>query len=84
VFQQQTWWGTYEQRTNVAYATNKFLNGNGPPGALALDRNWSGSTGMLAQEVQVSAYPDKYDAVRGQAASLHNQYCGGEPISPNS
>ena len=79
VFQQrEAGWGTFEQRTNVAYATNSFL-----AKAIVYDRGWSGTTGHLAQKVQVSAFPDRYDGVRGQAASLHNQYCGDPKISPN-
>ncbi len=80
VFQQRAaGWGTFEQRTNVAYATSSFL-----AKAIALDRGgYGGTTGHLAQTVQVSAFPDRYDGVRGQAASLHNQYCGEPKISPN-
>jgi hypothetical protein len=35
-----------------------------------------GSAGQLAQGVQISGYPLRYDQVAGQARAMLNKYCG--------
>jgi hypothetical protein len=69
LFQQQDWWGTYAQRMDPYYASHEFL-----VRAIRQDRSWM-SPGQLAQDVQRSAYPDRYDQRRIQALSLMSTYC---------
>lgn len=68
VFQQRPsqGWGTPEQIMNVQYATNAFLDQ-----AIPNDRENPGFTpGELAQSVQRSAYPGRYDAAYDKAQEL--------------
>lgn len=69
VFQQRPsqGWGTKAQVTNVNYATNKFLDQ-----AIAQDKKLGSSVtaGELAQKVQRSAYPDRYDEAKSKAQSI--------------
>lgn len=58
-------WGTREQILDPAYATRKFVEK-----AQRLGPDNYATAGQLAQAVQVSAYPLKYDAVRAQAAAM--------------
>jgi hypothetical protein len=69
LFQQQDWWGTYEQRLDPEYASREFIRR-----AIRQNRSWM-TAGQLAQDVQVSLYPERYDQVRGQAMSLIATYC---------
>lgn len=69
VFQQRPsqGWGTREQCMNVEYASNKFFE-------VCQTRDICGPTaGQLAQCVQRSAYPDRYDQNEGNARGLMNQ-----------
>ncbi|WP_157683599.1 hypothetical protein [Microlunatus soli] len=74
VFQQRPsmGWGTVDQLLNVDYATGKFLDGNAPlPGAIVVDQQNPGWTaGEVSQEVQRSAYPERYDQAEGTAREL--------------
>ena len=68
VFQQSpsNGWGTKAQCMNVTHATNKFLDQ-----AIPNSRNHpSWTAGHVAQSVQRSAYPDRYDAAKAKANSL--------------
>jgi Repeat of unknown function (DUF346) len=66
VFQQRDSWGTAEQRLNVAWATNAFLDQ-----AIPTDINHPEySAGQLAQAVQRSAFPDRYDQAQAKANEL--------------
>ncbi|AJT41408.1 hypothetical protein UM93_07560 [Psychromicrobium lacuslunae] len=68
VFQQRpaAGWGTVAQCTNVVYATNKFLDQAIPNAA-----NYpSWSAGTVAQSVQRSAYPERYDQAQSIAEAL--------------
>lgn len=70
VFQQRpsAGWGTPEECMNVEHATNAFLDQ-----AIANDqKNPDQSAGELAQSVQRSAYPDRYDQSEGKANELIN------------
>jgi hypothetical protein len=69
VFQQQDWWGTFAQRMDPYYASHEFLIR-----AVRQNEPWM-SAGQLAQDVQVSAYPERYDQRRLQALSLIATYC---------
>ncbi|MDY0814796.1 hypothetical protein [Kitasatospora purpeofusca] len=58
LFQQQTWWGSTEERLNPAYSTNAFLDG-----MLRAYPNGSWKTqpvGVVCQKVQGSAFPSAY------------------------
>ncbi|CAE6460205.1 unnamed protein product [Rhizoctonia solani] len=68
VFQQRPsqGWGSYDQIMNVDYSTNKFLDQ-----AIVNDRNFPGYTaGQLAQSVQRSEFPDRYDQAESTARTL--------------
>jgi hypothetical protein len=70
VFQQRPsqGWGTPAQVTNVDYAATQFIT-------RAIRANGGQSAGQLAQDVQRSAFPDRYDQVALQAYSLLEKYC---------
>jgi hypothetical protein len=58
--QQRASWGTAASRMNVAQSTARFINkAKGLP--------QGGTAGQLAQAVQVSAFPDRYDQAQGAA-----------------
>jgi hypothetical protein len=61
-------WGTPAQVTNVDYAATQFIT-------RAIRANGGQSAGQLAQDVQRSAFPDRYDQVALQAYSLLEKYC---------
>ena len=66
VFQQRPsqGWGSYAQVTDVAYAARTFFSR-----AMRADRPGQ-TAGQLAQDVQRSAYPYKYDQAEGAARAL--------------
>lgn len=65
VFQQRPsqGWGTYAQVTDVAHAAMEFFQH-------AAATKTGGTAGSLAQSVQRSAFPARYDQVRPQAVSM--------------
>lgn len=68
VFQQRPsqGWGTPAQCMNVNYAANRFFER-----AVVVDRTDDDLTaGQLAQEVQRSAYPERYDQREAEARAL--------------
>ena len=65
-------WGTAAQIMDPEHAAMMFI-------VDAIRKNGGQSAGQLAQDVQVSAFPDRYDAVAGQAFAMHSRYCGGAP-----
>ena len=69
LFQQRDSWGSYAQRMDPAWASRQFL-----VKAIRQNQSWM-SAGQLAQDVQVSAYPERYDQRRVQALSLIATYC---------
>ena len=69
LFQQRDSWGSYAQRMDPAWASRQFL-----VKAIRQNQPWM-SAGQLAQDVQVSAYPERYDQRRVQALSLIATYC---------
>lgn len=90
VFQQRpsAGWGTPAQIMNPVYAARAFLlgpvragasGGNAEPGAIARDGRHRGTAGQLAQSVQRSAFPDRYDQVEGKARALLQRYVDGGP-----
>jgi cell division protein FtsB len=62
-------WGTAEQILDPAHAAMKYVTT-----AIAKERSWY-SPGQLAQAVQVSAFPARYDQVQMQASALMERYC---------
>ncbi|KAG8689554.1 hypothetical protein FRC09_012381 [Ceratobasidium sp. 395] len=71
VFQQRPsqGWGTVAQIMDVNYSTGKYLDQ-----AIVNDRNNPGYTaGQLAQSVQRSEFPDRYDQAQSIAQDLINQ-----------
>jgi uncharacterized protein YfiM (DUF2279 family) len=70
VFQQRANWGSVAERMDPRYAAAAYIRH-----ALAAERAGE-SAGQLAQSVQVSAFPDRYDLVALQAAALMDRACG--------
>jgi hypothetical protein len=70
VFQQRANWGSVAQRMDPHYSATAYIRQ-----AMAKNRDGE-SAGQLAQSVQISAYPDRYDAVGLQAAALMDKACG--------
>jgi hypothetical protein len=71
LFQQRDPWGSYAQRMDPAWASRQFISR-----AIRQNRPWM-TAGQLAQDVQVSAFPERYDQRRAQALSLIATYCSG-------
>jgi hypothetical protein len=63
-------WGSPAQILDPTYAATQFIT-------RAIRANGGQSPGQLAQDVQISAFPDRYDGVAVQAASLLSKFCGG-------
>ncbi|MGV1003971.1 MAG: hypothetical protein ACOYEV_04210 [Candidatus Nanopelagicales bacterium] len=76
-FQQRTSWGTYEQRTTVAYAAQAFYTR-----AIARESKYA-TAGQLAQAVQGSAYPSRYNAREAQASAIIAGL-GSGPLVPSA
>jgi hypothetical protein len=64
-------WGSPAQILDPVYAATQFVTR-----AVAADRGGM-SAGQLAQSVQRSAFPERYDQRASQAQALLSQYCGG-------
>ncbi len=62
-------WGSPAQILDPVYAATQFIT-------RAIRANGSQSPGQLAQDVQISAFPDRYDGVAVQAAGLLQRFCG--------
>jgi hypothetical protein len=74
VFQQRPsqGWGTPEQVMNPDYAARQYISR-----AIRSDQdNPDLSPGLLAQSVQRSAFPERYDRREGDARVLIGEYCG--------
>lgn len=79
VFQQRPSmaWGTPQQVQDPTYAARAFFTGAGTNrGALAYS-DWSGTPGQLAQRVQRSAFPERYDQRLGEARQILDQLRSG-------
>src|SRR5918992_1746669 len=79
VFQQRPGWGSESERTYVVYAAKAFFAGTsaaeGAPGynkgAIQAERDCPTCTaGQIAQDVQGSAFPDRYDQAEAKARDL--------------
>lgn len=64
VLQQRASWGPAESRMNPAESAQRFLSK-----AAKVDAAWLVTPGLLAQRVQVSAFPGKYDVAFPAAAA---------------
>jgi hypothetical protein len=62
-------WGTPAQILDPVYAATQFIT-------RAIRANGGQSAGQLAQDVQISAFPDRYDGVAIQAAGMLERFCG--------
>jgi putative Flp pilus-assembly TadE/G-like protein len=62
-------WGTPAQILDPVYAATQFVTR-----AVAIGDS-DMSAGQLAQAVQISAYPERYDQVAGQATAMIARYC---------
>jgi hypothetical protein len=70
VFQQRASWGSVAQRTDPRWAAQQYVS-------RAVAKNSAGeSAGQLAQSVQNSNFPERYDQVQLQAYALMQQACG--------
>lgn len=63
-------WGSGSQVRNIEHATTKFIQG-----AKAKNKG-GGSAGQLAQAVQISAFPERYDQRSKDAESILKQLVG--------
>jgi LAS superfamily LD-carboxypeptidase LdcB len=91
VFQQRpsAGWGSVAQITDPVYAARAFflgprragsaVGGNTEPGAVARDTTFRGTAGQLAQAVQRSAFPERYDQREGEARALLERYTTDAP-----
>ena len=72
LFQQRDAWGSREDRLTPAKAAEMFFLGghDGQQGLLDVKDRDSRPMGEVAQDVQVSAYPDRYAQHESEAASL--------------
>ncbi|MCS6712014.1 peptidoglycan-binding protein [Brachybacterium sp. EF45031] len=83
LFQQRpsTGWGTYTQVRHKHLATLAFFGvamHTPNPGLMDYWPTYSGSSiGTLAQKVQRSAYPSRYDAMADDALAFYNRYAAG-------
>lgn len=81
LFQQRIeWWGTTAEEMDPAMSAAMFFHH-----LVALDDDYNDpnvSPGTFAQDVQGSAYPDRYDQRFGDAVSLYNRLTtGGAPVT---
>jgi len=77
-------WGSVAERMAPATAADMFYRGGrgGAPGLLDKPGWESMTVGQAAQAVQVSAFPARYDAVAGRAASIVAALAGGFTPQP--
>jgi uncharacterized cupin superfamily protein len=74
VFQQRASWGTRAQRLDVRWAANAFFT---PARQLDAGLDSSVSAGALAQKVQRSAHPGRYDQREAQARQFLDRIARG-------
>lgn len=80
VFQQQPWWGTLLERMTPDLAAAQFYNR-----LQGLDYNDPNtSPGTFAQDVQGSAYPDRYDEHFQEAVEQYDRLTGAPAPAPDS
>jgi endonuclease/exonuclease/phosphatase family metal-dependent hydrolase len=76
LFQQRDPWGTAQQRMNPALSTTMFLFGGhgGQPGLTDTEGWQTRPMGEVAQDVQVSAFPDRYEGYIDEAEQILAAY----------
>lgn len=76
VFQQRPsqGWGTRKQIMDPRYAARKFFEK-----AIPLAKRWTGTPGALAQAVQRSAFPGRYDERESEALGIIGDIAGSGP-----
>ncbi|HEY0192943.1 MAG TPA: hypothetical protein VGC42_17625, partial [Kofleriaceae bacterium] len=75
LFQQRAGWGTFAQRTNPEHATDAFLD---EMLRIYPNNSWaSKARGTVAQGVQRSAFPDRYEAQTSNAIAIVAKLWGG-------
>jgi hypothetical protein len=75
--------GSYETRMNPAWQIHKFLFDGFAisTGAIAWARSHPSKTGgQIAQDIQGSDYPYRYDQRESQAIEINEKFCGGEGL----
>ena len=72
LFQQRAAWGSFQQRMNPTESAKMFFLGGhgGQRGLFSFRDRDRMSMGEAAQAVQVSAFPDRYDQRKGEAADI--------------
>ncbi|WP_243795041.1 C40 family peptidase [Saccharopolyspora gloriosae] len=70
-------WGSAEQVSDPAYATNAFLDH-----LIALEGWWRLPPGVAQQTVQASAYPERYAPQEASAGELMNRFWRGPDNPP--
>lgn len=80
VFQQRDDWGSSEDRLNVAKSAEMFFLGgqDGQQGLLDIPDREKRGMGELAQDVQVSAFPDRYAEREAEASQILGSVSGTE------
>ncbi|WP_446210939.1 FG-GAP-like repeat-containing protein [Micromonospora sp. IBSANI012] len=75
LFQQRESWGTFAQRTDPEWATDAFLN------KMLKLSNWeTDPIGEVCQDVQISAYPDRYQVQAGDGTIIANALWSADGI----
>lgn len=74
-FQQRATWGTAKSRLNVTESADRYFAEGMKLGKM------KGSSGRLAQKIQRSAFPDRYEQRDADAESLMRA-AGGTPMGP--
>src|SRR4051812_43936832 len=78
LFQQRNAWGSKSARLDPVQATRMFFLGgaDGQRGLLDFKNRDSFDMGVMAQKVQVSAFPDRYGQHEGESADLLKELGG--------
>jgi len=86
LFQQRQAWGPLSCTMDAACSAGLFYDGGaaGQRGLTDFDYNDPSRTpGQVAQSVQVSAFPDRYQQHWDEAVALYNRLAAGPPTSPD-
>jgi murein DD-endopeptidase MepM/ murein hydrolase activator NlpD len=82
VFQQRANWGSADDRIRPDWATARFLTGNSPDG-LVQQVGWNTRpAGVVAQDVQVSAFDTKYTEAMPEAKDIVETLWNESPALP--
>lgn len=86
LFQQRDAWGSFEDRMDPAKSARMFFlgGGAGQEGLLDIPNRESRPMGDLAQDVQVSAFPERYAEREAEAARIMASLAGGGTTTSGS